>query len=86
MFFGPSGCGKTHASIAIAQHCDALFIDLSAKNTERYTTKEDITKLYATAWRVAKQNQPAVIYFDNVETIMFAGKAKGIVKDPMAKM
>ncbi len=85
MFFGPTGCGKTHAAIAVAQHTDSLFIDLSAKNTEKFTTKEEITKLFATAWRVAKQNQPAVIYFDQAESI-FPGKAKGLVKDPMAKV
>jgi len=85
LFFGPKGTGKTHAAIAVAQHADALFIDLSTKNLERFTTKEEIQKIFATAWRVAKQNQPAVIYFDNVESI-FPGKYKGLVKDPLAKV
>jgi SpoVK/Ycf46/Vps4 family AAA+-type ATPase len=67
-----------------------LFIDLSARNLallgDRANDKVEVSKIFARAWRVAKQNQPAVIYVDQADSIFFGGgKIKGLVKDPLAK-
>lgn len=85
LFFGPPGTGKTHAALAVACHTDALFIDLSPRNLEgRFNTREELNKIVATAFRVAKNFQPAVIYFDNAEQIFVNTRAKGAVKNPQA--
>lgn len=87
LFFGPPGTGKTHAALAIAHHTNSLFIDFSPRNMERFTTKEELTRAVATAFRVAKNNQPAVIYFDCAEQIFVDTKKykKGAVKNPSAQ-
>lgn len=86
LFHGAPGTGKTHAAIAIAQHADAIFIDLSPRNLEgKLNTKEEATRLLASAFRVAKNFQPAVIYFDNAEQIFVNTKVRGIVKNPHAQ-
>jgi len=85
LFHGPPGTGKTLAALAIAYHTDALFIDLSPKNVEgKINTKETLSRTLASAFRVAKNYQPAIIYFDNAEQI-FAAKAKGAIKNPVAQ-
>jgi len=84
LFHGPSGTGKTHAALAVAYHTDALFFDLSSKNLEKFQTKEEVTKAVATAFRVARFFQPAILYFDFVEQII-PGKVKGMVKNPAAQ-
>ncbi len=87
LFFGPSGTGKTHAALAIAHHTNSIFIDLSPKNLERFTTKEELTKAVAAAFRTARFYQPAVIYFDNAEQVFVDPKKykKGAVKNPSAQ-
>ena len=85
LFHGPPGTGKTLAALAIAYHTDALFIDISPKNVEgKINTKENLSRTLASAFRVAKNYQPAIIYFDNAEQI-FAAKAKGAIKNPAAQ-
>lgn len=86
LFFGPPGTGKTHAALSIAHHTNSLFIDLSPKNLERFTTKEEFQKMVASAFRVARFNQPAILYFDNAEQIFADSKKfkKGAVKNPNA--
>ena len=85
LFHGPPGTGKTLAALAIAYHTDALFIDISPKNVEgKINTKEKLSRTLASAFRVAKNYQPAIIYFDNAEQI-FAAKAKGAIKNPAAQ-
>ena len=85
LFHGPPGTGKTLAALAIAYHTDALFIDISPKNVDgKINTKEDLSRTLASAFRIAKNYQPAIIYFDNAEQI-FAAKAKGAIKNPAAQ-
>ena len=85
LFHGPPGTGKTLAALAIAYHTDALFLDISPKNVEgKINTKEDLSRTLASTFRVAKNYQPAIIYFDNAEQI-FAAKAKGAIKNPAAQ-
>jgi SpoVK/Ycf46/Vps4 family AAA+-type ATPase len=85
LFHGVSGTGKTHAALAVAHHADALFFDISPKNLEKFTTKEEVTKAVATAFRVARSNQPAIFYFDNAEQIFLNPKAKNAIKNPNAQ-
>ena len=85
LFHGPPGTGKTLAALAIAYHTDALFIDISPRNVDgKINTKEDLSRTLASAFRIAKNYQPAIIYFDNAEQI-FAAKAKGAIKNPAAQ-
>jgi len=51
---------------------------------EKFQTKEEVTKAVATAFRVARFFQPAILYFDFVEQII-PGKVKGMVKNPAAQ-
>jgi transitional endoplasmic reticulum ATPase len=87
LFFGPPGTGKTHAALSVAYHTNSIFIDLSPRNTERFSSKEELTKMVATSFRVAKNNQPAVIYFDFAEQIFVDTKQykKGAVKNVSAQ-
>ena len=85
LFHGPPGTGKTLAALAIAYHTDALFLDISPKNVEgKINTKEDLSRTLASTFRIAKNYQPAIIYFDNAEQI-FAAKAKGAIKNAAAQ-
>ena len=85
LFHGPPGTGKTLAALAIAYHTDALSLDISPKSVEgKINTKEDLSRTLASTFRVAKNYQPAIIYFDNAEQI-FAAKAKGAIKNPAAQ-
>ena len=88
LFHGPPGSGKTLAALAIAHHTNALFLDLSPRNVEgKINTKEDLQRTLASAFRIAKNYQPAIIYFDNAEQIMAQPKTKGAVKNkPAEKM
>jgi SpoVK/Ycf46/Vps4 family AAA+-type ATPase len=87
LFFGPPGTGKTHAALAVAYHTNAIFIDLSAQNLEKIKTGQELNRAIATAFRVAKFNQPAVVYFDYAEQIFVDKKKfkKGAVKNPSAQ-
>jgi len=85
LFHGPPGTGKTVAALAVAYHTDALFLDISPRNMEgKIGTKEELSRTLASVFRIAKNYQPAIIYFDNAEQI-FAAKAKGSVKNPTAQ-
>ena len=85
LFHGPPGTGKTLAALAIAHHTDALFLDISPKNVDgKINTKENLSRTLASTFRVAKNYQPAIIYFDNAEQI-FAAKAKGAIKNAAAQ-
>ena len=86
LFHGPPGTGKTHAALSIAYHTDALFLDISPRNVEgKLNSKEETSRLLASVFRVAKYNQPAIIYFDCAEQIFPNPKAKGNVKNPTAQ-
>ena len=85
LFHGPPGTGKTLAALAIAYHTDALFLDISPKNVDgKINTKENLSRTLASTFRIAKNYQPAIIYFDNAEQI-FAAKAKGAIKNAAAQ-
>jgi len=77
LLYGPHGVGKTHLAQAVANATGALFINLSAGNVDgKFLEKGGAAKLLHMAWRVAKSDDmmPAVIYMDEVERMMPAGK------------
>ena len=80
LLYGPPGCGKTMMAQAVANHTNALFINLSPSNLEGKAGegKSGPTKLVHMAFKVARHESfaPAVIYFDQAERF-FAGKKKG---------
>lgn len=85
LFHGPPGSGKTHAALAVKYHTDALFFDVSPRNLERFKSKDELTKAFATAFRTARTYQPAIFYFDSAEEIFPIGKLpKGVKKNPNA--
>lgn len=85
LFHGPPGTGKTLAAMAVAQHTNSLFIDLSPKNLEgKYQEKAELVRMIAASFRVAKAYQPCVIYYDHAEQI-YPAKAKGAIKNDTAK-
>jgi len=87
LFFGPPGTGKTHAALAVAYQTNSIFLDFSWQNLEKFKNGQELTRAIATAFRVAKFNQPAVVYFDNAEQVFPDKKKfkKGAVKNPLAQ-
>lgn len=74
--FGPRGGGKTLAVRVLATECNALVIDISPSTIKgKVSDKKSIDGLINSAFRVAKNFQPAIIYCDDYELI-FAGKKK----------
>lgn len=51
---------------------------------ERFKTKDELTKAFATAFRAARTFQPAVFYFDEAEQIFVGKLPKGVKKNPNA--
>lgn len=84
LFHGPTGTGKTHAALSIAYHTDALFFDVSPKNLEKFKTKEELVRAFASAFRAARTYQPAIFYFDEAEQIFVGKLPKGVKKNPNA--
>ena len=74
LLYGPPGCGKTFIAKATAGECDANFInarisdivDMYAGNTEK-----NLHKIFVTA----RQNAPAILFFDEVDAL--GGKREG---------
>lgn len=85
LFHGPPGTGKTHAALSVVYHTDAIFLDVSPRNLEKFGSKEEVFKAVATAFRVARTYQPAVLYFDNADQIFLNPRAKGAIKNPNAQ-
>ena len=84
LFHGPSGCGKTHAALSIAYHTNALFFDVSPRNMEKFKTKEELVKAFASAFKAARTYQPAIFYFDEAEQIFVGKLPRGVKKNPLA--
>ncbi len=74
LLHGSSGTGKTRLIKTLATEIGAILFNLSPKNTEgEFPTKQDVTKMIHTVFKVAKANSPAIIVIDGIEMI-FAKK------------
>lgn len=69
-FMGPRGSGKSLAVRALAYECNATLIDISPCNIDgQYTDKKQIDGMINSAFKVAKEFQPAIIYCEDFEYI-----------------
>jgi SpoVK/Ycf46/Vps4 family AAA+-type ATPase len=78
LLYGPPGCGKTMLVRAIATHLNAMIIDLSPFTIQDIYVGErnGHQRLLYSAFKIAREFQPAIIYIDECEKI-FAGAKKG---------
>jgi len=74
---GPRGSGKTMAVRALAHECHALLLDISPTNIDgQYTDKKQMDGMINSAFKVAKEFQPAIIYCDDFEYVFSGAKKK----------
>lgn len=77
LFYGPQGTGKSLMVRALATECRAMVLDLSPYVVaDNFTEKKRILKLMYTAFKVAKEYQPAIILIDECEHYFPSKKAK----------
>ena len=70
LFYGPAGTGKTQVVRAVATETNSVVFDLSPLNIESVYYGSDGTKqLVATAFIVAREYQPSLIYIDECEKV-----------------
>ena len=76
LLFGPPGTGKTLLGKAIASNISATFFSISASSlTSKWIGEGE--KMVRTLFAVAAALQPAVIFIDEIDSILSARKSDG---------
>lgn len=77
LLFGPPGTGKTLIGRAIASNIKATFFNISAGSlTSKWIGEGE--KMVRALFAVAAALQPAVIFIDEIDSILSARKAEGL--------
>ncbi len=77
LLFGPPGTGKTLIGKAIASNIKATFFNISASSlTSKWIGQGE--KMVRALFAVAGCMQPAVIFVDEIDSILSARKSEGI--------
>ena len=78
LLFGPPGTGKTLIGKAIASNINATFFNISASSlTSKWIGQGE--KMVRALFAVAGCMQPAVIFVDEIDSILSARKSEGIL-------
>merc|ERR1712124_223318 len=68
LMHGPPGCGKTMLAKAVAHHTDAAFIRVvGSEFVQKYLGEGP--RMVRDTFRLAKENEPAIIFVDEVDAI-----------------
>lgn len=86
LLFGPPGTGKTLIGKAIASNIQATFFNISASSlTSKWIGQGE--KMVRTLFAVATALQPAVIFVDEIDSLLSArkvGAARPLFRDLLA--